>query len=230
MADQDLTTLETLKLWLPITSTNTNDDVTLSRLVTAVSLDFQRATKRPDLLKAEYAEVRQGDGGRRIIAYHWPITAVTSLKVAGASVPASTDKVAAGFYLDLDIDPERAWNIYLNGSTFADGAAVQIAYSAGYVQPGGEVTPPDIVLPEDIEQAVIDWCAYRYKDRPNVTATQRRSAQGESAQTELLDAPPNVLQVIERYKRELPCLDRRQEERQERVQRATPRYPGAPRQ
>jgi hypothetical protein len=69
----------------------------------------------------------------------------------------------------------------------------------------------------DIEQAVLDWCAYRYKERPNVAIAQRRTAQGQEEETPLLDAPPNVLQVIERYKRELPSLDRRAEERAERV-------------
>jgi len=180
-------------------------------------------------LKADYTEVRQGDGARRLITYHWPIVAVTSLKVAAAPITASADKVANGFYFDEDIDPERIWNLYLNGFCFTDGAPVQIAYTAGYLQPGVTVADGEIALPEDIEQAVIDWCAYRYKERPNVTATQRRTAQGESTQTELLDAPPNVLLVIERYKRELPCLDRRAEEREERLSKTAARRQGAKR-
>jgi hypothetical protein len=225
MAAQDLTTLATLKLWLPIASANTNDDVTIERLITAVSLDFMRATKRPDLLKATYAEARQGDGGRRMITYHWPIVAVTTLTVAGATIAASSDKVENGYYFDADIDPERIWNIYLNGYTFRDAAAVKIAYTAGYDAPGAVLGDGEIALPEDIEQAVIDWCAYRYKARPQVASTQRRSNQGESVQSQLIDAPPNVLQVIERYKRELPSIDRRGDEREERVQRAVPRMP-----
>lgn len=216
MAAQDLSQLATLKLWLPINSTATSDDVTLARLLTAVSMDFQRATKRPDLLLASYTEVHQGDGSSRMIACHWPIAAVASLTVGSAAIGPSSDKIQNGYYLDQDIDPERIWNLYLNGYVFTDGAPVQLAYSAGYVQPGQAPTGSQIALPGDIEQAVLDWCAYRYKERPNVGATQRRSAQGESTQTELVDAPPNVLEVIERYKRELPSLDRRAEQREER--------------
>lgn len=217
MAAQDLSTLATLKLWLPITSTNTNDDATLQRLLTATSMDFQRATKRPDLLMETYAEVRQGDGASRMIAYHWPINSITTLAIGGAAVAASSDKIANGYYLDEDIDPERIWNVYLNGFVFTDGAAVALAYIAGYLQPGATPATGQIPLPLDIEQAVLDWCAYRYKERPNVAATQRKSSQGESAQTPLLDAPPNVMQVIERYERKLPSLDRRGESREERV-------------
>jgi hypothetical protein len=51
------------------------------------------------------------------------------------TISASADKVAAGYYVDQDIGPERAWQIYLNGYTFIDGAAGQVNYSAGYVQP-----------------------------------------------------------------------------------------------
>jgi uncharacterized phiE125 gp8 family phage protein len=206
MAAGDLTTLANLKLWAPITSTNTNDDAILSRLISAVSSDFTRATRRPDLLEDTYAEVHQGDGSSRMIAYHWPINSIASLTVGGTAIAESADKIEPGYYLDEDIDPERVWNVYLIGSVFTDGLAVALGYSAGYA-----------TVPLDIEQAVIDWCAYRYKNRANVAATQRRSAEGETVQSELIDAPPNVLSVIERYTRELPALDRRAEERDERI-------------
>jgi hypothetical protein len=48
MAAQDLSEL----------STNNADDLTLARLLTAVSQDFQRATHRPDILQASYTESR----------------------------------------------------------------------------------------------------------------------------------------------------------------------------
>lgn len=217
MAIQDLTLLATLKEWLPINSGTTTDDATIARLITAASMDFQRATKRPDLLLAAYTEVRQGDGSSRMIAYHWPVCAVESLAIGGVTIGASADKIANGYYLDEDIDPERIWNVYLNGYCFTDGAAVSFDYEAGYVQPGESVGTGQFALPEDIEQAVIDWCAYRYKNRPNVGVTARRSVQGESSQPEQLDAPPNVLEVIERYKRCFPSIDRREDEREERM-------------
>jgi hypothetical protein len=78
-------------------------------------------------------------------------------------------------------------------------------------------TDGQLLLPEDIEQAIIDWMAYRYNERPNMGATQRRSTEGESVQEPLVDAPPNVLSVIKRYCRTLPSLDRRQDERDLRM-------------
>jgi hypothetical protein len=226
MAASDLTTIETLKLWLPIAATNTVDDATISRLITACSDDFMRATARPDLLATAYDEVRVGDGSTHLVLYHWPIAAVTTLTVGTETIAKSADKIAAGWFLDADIDPERRFDLWLaGGEYFTDGDNVKIAYLAGYVQPGVPVGE-GIALPEDIEQAVIDWCAYRYKERPNVGATNRRAAGGEASQTPLVDTPPNVLQVIERYKRKMPCLHRRDEERQDRLSGAARRQGG----
>jgi hypothetical protein len=151
----------------------------------------------------------------RLILYHWPIVSISSLKTGGVTITASADKIAPGYYIDQDIDPERTWNLYLVGYSFTDGQPVAISYAASYVQPGtpGPPTEGQVAPPSDIEQVVLDWCAYRYKERPDVGATARRSTNGESVSTNMIDAPPNVLQVIERYKRALPSLDRRGDER-----------------
>jgi hypothetical protein len=198
MALGDLTTLANVKEWLPIPATTTTEDDTLTRLITATSSDFVRATKRPDLLSQSYAEVHQGDGGTRMIAFHWPITAIASLSVAGAAVPESADKIQPGWYIDEDIDPERVWNVYLNNYVFSDGAPIALNYTAGYA-----------TVPSDIEQAVIDWIVYRYKGRPTVGQTMRR-VEGDSVHVQEVDAPLTTQSVIEKYTRCFPSLDRRE--------------------
>lgn len=201
----DLTTLANVKLWLPIPSGTTSEDALLTRLISATSDDFERATKRTDLLAADYTEVREGDGAYRMILYHWPINTIASLKIAGAAVTQSADRVAPGYYLDEDIDPERVWELFVIGQPFTDGSVVQIGYNAGYA-----------TVPLDIEQAVIDWVVYRYKGRPNVGVTQRKLSEGESAQVEQVDAPPTTLAAIARYARRIPSVDRRYDEMQAR--------------
>lgn len=204
----DLTTLTNVKQWLGLTTAGA--DAQLSRLITAVSADFQRLANRPDLLQANYTgEVQTGDGGRRLVPYHWPIASVTSLTVAGVTVAVSPDKVASGYYFDADIDPERNRALYLVGSTFKDGQPVVLTYSAGYT-----------VVPGDVEQAVIDWVAYRFKGAPNTGTQQRRSAEGESVQVEQTDMPPHVQQVIDRYTRCLPGLNRREDDQRRQLERA----------
>jgi hypothetical protein len=212
MAAGDLTTLTNVKQWAPIASTTTSDDALISRLITACSNDFTRATLRPDLLEADYAEVHNGDGASRMTLFHWPINSIESLTIGGTAVPASSDKIQPGYYVDEDIDPERVYELYLIGQTFTDGAAIAISYSAGY-----ETTPGDI------EQAVIDWIVYRYKGRPTTGTTRRRSTEGEDVQIEQVDAPPTTLSVIERYKRRLPSVNRRLDDMQARMQQRTSR-------
>jgi hypothetical protein len=202
----DLTTLANVKQWAPIASTTTSDDSLISRLITACSNDFERATLRPDLLQDDYTEVHQGDGSTRMTLFHWPINEITTLTIGGTTVAASPDKIQPGYYVDEDIDPERVYQLYLIGQYFTDGAVVQIDYSAGYE-----------TAPEDIEQAVIDWVVYRYKGRPNAGATRRRSSEGEDVDVEQVDAPPTTLAVIDRYKRRLPSVNRRLDEAQQRM-------------
>jgi hypothetical protein len=208
--ETDLTTLAAVKAWLPVKTEITTGDDVITSLIKACSADFLRATKRPDLLAADYTEVHQGDGAARMAVYHWPINTITTLTVGGVSIPASTDKIVPGYFIDLDIDPERAFNLYLIGQVFTDAAPVKIVYNAGYT-----------AIPYDVGQAVIDWIDYRYKGKPNTSTTQRRSTEGESVGVEIVDAPPNVLQVIERYKRCIPSVSRRMDENEARMARAT---------
>jgi hypothetical protein len=202
----DLTTLANVKQWAPIASTTTSDDTLISRLITACSNDFERATLRPDLLQDDYTEVHQGDGSARMTLFHWPINEITTLTIGGTTVAASPDKIQPGYYVDEDIDPERVYQLYVIGQCFTDGAVVQIDYSAGYE-----------TAPEDIEQAVIDWVVYRYKGRPNAGAARRRSSEGEGVDVEQVDAPSTTLAVIERYKRRLASVNRRLDEAQQRM-------------
>ncbi|MBS1803516.1 MAG: hypothetical protein JST28_09115 [Acidobacteria bacterium] len=208
--ETDLTTLAAVKAFLPIANTNSNDDATITALIKGCSADFLRATNRPDLLEADYIEVRQGDGGYRICLFHWPIGEITTLTVGGIVVPESADKIAPGYYFDNDIDPERSFNLYLVGQPFIDNAAVKIEYTAGYSS-----------TPFDISQAVAEWVAQRYKQRPNLGTQIQRGAEGESLQQTEAAAPANTLACIERYKRRIPSVSRRYDEEQSRSPRGS---------
>jgi hypothetical protein len=211
----NLTTLANVKEWLPIPTSTTSSDALLTLLITQVSDDFMRATLRPDLLQADYTEVQEYDGGRRFTTYHWPINEITSLSIGGITVTASPDKVQSGYYVDEDIDPERIYEVYLIGQTLPDGGAIEISYSAGYT-----TTPPDI------ESAVIEWIAYRYRGIPNTGLSRRRSTEGENIDVIEVDAPPTTKAVIERYRRKLPCVNRRDDEIEQKAASRVPKPGG----
>lgn len=195
----DLCTLSDTKAWLTIPSGVTANDALLSRLITAVSLEFLREIGRTDFYPAaNYTETREGDGDVRIILRHWPINSITSLTINGTSVAASSDRIVPGYYIDTDLDPERLWELYLAGGlTFIDASPVVIAYNAGYA-----------AVPGDAAQAVIEWVAYRYKTQQWIGTTGAH-VQGESVQTQIAVMPPTVEAVINRYRHAYPGFDQK---------------------
>jgi hypothetical protein len=178
----DLCTLAQVKAWLTITQTT--EDTLLQNLVSAVSFDFLREIGRPDFYPAGvYSEIREGDGGDRMVMRHWPINSLSAVLVNSASFLASA-------FVDTDLDPERRFELYLSGKVFADGGVIQVTYNAGYVTP-----------PLDAAQAVGEWTAYRYKSRQWIGQTSKHMAQGETVSTPDEDMPATVKRVIERYRR-----------------------------
>jgi hypothetical protein len=204
----DLTDLAAVKVWLAIATSGS--DAILTSLVTSTSADFLRAIARSDFEAADYTEVREGDGGSRLVMRHWPINTIASITVAGVALDVSPDKVAGGYYFDDGLDPERLNEIYLaGGDSFADAAAVVVAYNAGYAD-----------VPEDVAQAVIEWVAARYKGRPGATLNSQREAGGEHVTYDReAPMPPTTAAVVERYKRCWPSLDKRNDDRNYRVTR-----------
>jgi hypothetical protein len=209
----DLTNLDDVKAWLAIL-TNGSDAI-LADLITSTSADFLRAIKRTDFLTANYTEVREGDGNSRIAVSHFPITAITEVKVGATVLAVSTDKIAAGFYFDADLDPERINQVYLAGGlVFTDAAQIVLAYSGGYT-----------AVPGDVAQAVIEWVATRYKGRPGAGVASQREAGGEHVTYDReAPMPPATAACATRYMRDWPSLDKRGDDRDYKVTRINRTY------
>jgi len=195
----DLCQLSDVKAWLTIASGVTANDALLSRLITAVSLEFLREIGRTDFYPAaDYTETREGDGDVRMVLRHWPVNSIASMTIAGTSIAASSDQIEAGYYIDTGLDPERLWELYLAGGlVFTDAAPIVVTYNAGYSS-----------VPADAAQAVIEWVGYRYKSQQWIGTTSAH-VQGESVQTQIAVMPPTVQAVINRYRRVYPGLDQK---------------------
>lgn len=205
----DLTTVAAVKAWQAIPSGRAGSDAILAALVTSTSADFLRAIERTDFLAEDYTEVREGDGGQRLVMRHWPINTVATLNVGAATIAVSSDKILPGYYFDDGLDPERLNELYLVGSVFTDGAAVKVAYNAGYA-----------TVPADVAQAVVEWVVARYKGRPGAQIASQREAGGEHVTYDReAPMPPTTAAVAERYKRCWPSLDKRNDDRNYRVTR-----------
>lgn len=213
MSAIDLTTATAVYNWLGVgTSPPALMAAIVPDLITSCSADFLRELGRTDFYPATtYTEVRDGDGDVRMTMRHKPINAITSVTIAGVAIPASPDKIQAGYYIDSDIDPELVDQLWVNGG-ITDGAAVVVVYSAGYA-----------TAPADVSQVVTEWVADRYTDRTGTGKSSQRAAGGEhvSYEHEEDEIPPQVMRVIEKYQRTRPSVDKRKDDRDYRITKIT---------
>lgn len=192
----DFCTPGDLKDWLGIAGSK--DDALLASLITNVTAAMLNKMNRADVLSASYTEVRNGNGGSRLALKNFPVTAVTSLKINGAVIPASPDSIQAGYVFDQYqlslIGSSFLWPGNSPGSSFGVGANnITVIYTAGYAS-----------LPADLKQACIDWCAFRYRQKSWIGQTSKHLGTGETVSFSQKDMPDSVAAVIQQYSRRIP--------------------------
>lgn len=86
----DLTTLDRLKAWLQITSSD--GDAQLQRSITNVSRFILSEIGRPNILPADYTDSYDGYGWTqsRIALRNWPVISVAGASIAGTNLSATT--------------------------------------------------------------------------------------------------------------------------------------------
>ncbi len=203
MADpRDLTTLANAKSWLNIPASQTSEDALLSRLVTAESLHFLLAINRANLNTASYTEKRSGSGGAVLVVRNYPLISVQGLTIDAVNIPASPDGVQSGYVFDDS-------SISLVGSPYAGGYSGSSAYLPGYAFNKGygnvvvSYTAGYAQLPPEVEQAVIELIALRYRERGRIGLTSEHM--GTQTTSYLVkNLPASIESVISQYMRKAP--------------------------
>lgn len=172
MTNPNLTSLENVKGWMGIAGTA--DDTLLERLITACSSFIQNWINRT-IASQEYTETRNGNGGRSLSFLNYPVTSVSSVLVDGREI--------SGYVFS----PTQ---LMLNGSCFTRGFQnVSITYMAGFA-----------TIPTDIEQACIELCALRYKERDRI-GQMSKSIAGEVVSFSQKDMSEDIKTLLQQYKR-----------------------------
>jgi len=176
----DLTTLANAKAWVNVASPN--DDAIIQRLVTAQSQGVLNYLNRP-IAQTTYTETYDGNGLDLLMLGNYPISSITSLSIDGQAITARPALGQSGYTFDSD-------TIYLDGYTFNRGRAnIVVTYVAGYA-----------VVPFDLEQAVIELVALRYKERDHIGHVSK-AIQGETVAYIQKDMPDDVRTVLDNYRR-----------------------------
>jgi hypothetical protein len=181
MAAGDLITLADLKAYLG-GDLQSNDDVVLTRLITAASAFFVTACACP-ILSATYTELYDGKGGARLYLRQFPVTAVTSMAIHGRPIPEAAPGLH-GWTLNGNV-------LLLAGFTFIPGLAnIAVTYNAGYATP-----------PADVAEAVMELAGLRYRGKDRLGKTSEGIGGLATTAYAQKDVSPFVASVIARYQR-----------------------------
>ena len=181
----ELTTLSALKSWLNLTTVM--DDAMLSRLISAASSYIENILNRT-ILSQIYTDKMSGKGTHTLSFYHSPVTAVASLSIDGNIIPAASSSLQAGYLFSSS-------QLMLNGYLFTRGHQnITVTYTAGYT-----------TVPYDIEQACLELCALRYKERDRIGQISKTIA-GEVSSFMQKDMPGSVTTILQQYKRVITNL------------------------
>jgi uncharacterized phiE125 gp8 family phage protein len=180
----DLTSIDKAKEWLGVSGAK--DDALLTRLVTAVSTAVEEYVDRT-LASTSYTETRDGPGGSRLSMPNFPITAVASVLIDGASIPVASSAIANGYLY-------TSTSIALRGYVFALGVQnVMVQYTAGFA-----------AIPKDVEQACLDWLGHIYRSRDRI-GHNSKSINGETVSFFVGPIPKAVEMMLKPYRRVAPC-------------------------
>jgi hypothetical protein len=162
------------------------DDALLSSLISAVS-NYIQAWLNRSFAEAQYTEFRDGiPNGDTLVLANYPVISVSSVTISGQIIPPSPDYVTSGFWAD-----EGALNLV--GYRMNRGRRnVQITYTAGYA-----------TVPIEIAQACTELVALRYSERDRI-GHQSKSIAGETVSFMVKDFPPDVLTILQNYKKVVP--------------------------
>lgn len=175
----DLTTLANVKQYLGLTATS--DDALLSRLITAAS-SWVRTYCNRDFTSQSYTDTLDGTGNAWQVMKQYPVTAVASVSFSGV----------AQAITGLVITNTRSLT-FTDGTLWEKGRGnVSVTYAAGYS-----------TTPADIEQAVIEIVALRYREK-NRIGTTTVNTRGESVTFSVMDVPPSVKSLLNNYRNVVP--------------------------
>lgn len=179
----DLTTLANVKSWISVTGAS--DDALLTRLITATSAAVEQYCERT-FASAAQTVTRNGNDKSVMPFPNAPVTAVASVTVDGTAIPARPSVTGSGFSFDEQY-------LYLAGYRFTRGMQnVVLAFTSGFS-----------ATPGDLEQAVIDVVAFKYRGRERIGQASK-ILQNETV-TFLRDVPPDVMRVLDNYRRVVPA-------------------------
>jgi hypothetical protein len=187
MADGDLTTLDTVKAWLPDMAEVTAYDDLLSRLITAASRAVCNHTGRPIFDVLGYSEVYDGGGQPFLVLRQWPVVQVLSVQL-------SDGQALGDWSLEPALAGGGAQRLTLGEGRFPRGRSnVLVDYESGYA-----------AVPDDVEQAVVELVGERFRARERIGLSSKSLGGQETTAFCPGGFSDTVLALLAPYRRVIP--------------------------
>ena len=191
-----LAELATLKARLGLAEEDVRDDDLLTGFIALVSARFERECNRIFGRAADITEEFSGDETElRLNRYPVDSTGITKWELKSGEV--------TGWETQTGVDCLIRRNCVVSLTT-AIGTwqqQLRITYSGGYVLPGATATAGQTELPDDLEQACIEQCAYLYQSKDRLGLVSVSGDGGSVSQFAQLDLLPSVKPTLKKYER-----------------------------
>ena len=132
---------------------------------------------------ATYTDIVDGDCSSSLMLKASPVVAVQSVTVDGAPVPARETWDGTGYVVQGD-------KVRLVGSVFTCGVSnVEVTYTAGWA-----------TVPEDVQGAVCELAAMKYRQRDSIGVFSRAVVGQEQTMYQTASLPVQIQRVIDNYR------------------------------
>jgi len=194
----EFTTGQKIHDWLKITTAYADMSVAEKGIIDGLATSVQDAMEREmgrKIYTAAYTERYNGHGGTELTLKQSPITAVTTLKIDEAVIPAAANSNSSGYMFNDDtISLMQGMNSqYIPGfaaSRFARGNRnIYVVYTAGYS-----------TVPTDLQLAAMEQAAYEYVSRQRI-GQKSTTVQQQTISFNTEPFLPGVQRTLNRYKR-----------------------------
>ncbi len=175
----DLTTFESLRQWLDVTTAVPNNDIPmLEGMITSVSDWIHNWTNR-FFPVADYEEIRDGTGGHELVFANYPVLSVESVNVDNVEILAAANTISRGYLFS----PTR---IVLRGHRFTRSPMnTVIRYRAGFLR-----------IPPSVSQACNELVTKQYRERARVGVKQETIVGVDSYTYNVQDLLPDTRSAL----------------------------------
>lgn len=185
-----------LKTRLKIAEADVVDDAVLESFIAGVSGRFARECNRTFDYSATATYDFRADE-MDLVVDRWPLVSVTSFALKG------TETLG---WVVVDPTPDYLINgprsiVELAAPLGTSREMGRVTFAGGYVLPGGTVGTGQTALPDEVEQAAIEQCAFYYRNKDTLGLAGVSGAGGSISKLATADLLPTVQAVLNKYER-----------------------------